>query len=103
MARLFLQGVRDTANQATRMANSIDKLFRKDKENIELFGRGVLSLQSAGTDWLDLPSLLKGHQPGFSRSCHATQQFGLAAADVVYPGIGLDFPGPQSGYILLLL
>jgi hypothetical protein len=34
----FLQGVRDTANQAARTASSIDKLFRKDKEKIELFG-----------------------------------------------------------------
>lgn len=39
----FLQGVRDTANQAARMANSIDKLFRKDKEKVELFGRGAAS------------------------------------------------------------
>jgi Fic family protein len=39
----FLQGVRDTANQAARMADSIDKLFRKDKEKIELFGRGAAS------------------------------------------------------------
>jgi Fic family protein len=39
----FLQGVRDTANQAARTADSIDKLFRKDKEKIELFGRGAAS------------------------------------------------------------
>jgi Fic family protein len=39
----FLQGVRDTANQAARMADSIDRLFRKDKEKIELFGRGAAS------------------------------------------------------------
>ncbi|NYF52453.1 Fic family protein [Tunturiibacter gelidoferens] len=39
----FLQGVRDTANQAVRTADSIDKLFRKDKEKIELFGRGAAS------------------------------------------------------------
>jgi Fic family protein len=39
----FLQGVRDTANQAARMAVSIDRLFRKDKEKIELFGRGAAS------------------------------------------------------------
>jgi Fic family protein len=39
----FLQGVRDTANQAARTANSIDKLFRTDKEKIELFGRGTTS------------------------------------------------------------
>lgn len=39
----FLQGVRDTANQAARMADSIDKLFRKDKEKVELFGRGAAS------------------------------------------------------------
>ena len=39
----FLQGVRDTANQAARTANSIDKLFRADKEKIELFGRGAAS------------------------------------------------------------
>jgi len=35
--------VRDTANQAARTANSIDKLFRADKEKIELFGRGTPS------------------------------------------------------------
>jgi Fic family protein len=34
----FLQGVRDTANQAARAADSIDSLFRKDKEKIELDG-----------------------------------------------------------------
>lgn len=39
----FLQGVRDTANQAARTADSIDKLFRKDKEKIEMFGRGAAS------------------------------------------------------------
>jgi Fic family protein len=39
----FLQGVRDTANQEARTADSIDKLFRKDKEEIELFGRGSAS------------------------------------------------------------
>lgn len=39
----FLQGVRDTANQAARMADSIDRLFREDKEKIELFGRGAAS------------------------------------------------------------
>jgi Fic family protein len=39
----FLQGVRDTAKQAARMAVSIDRLFRKDKEKIELFGRGAAS------------------------------------------------------------
>jgi Fic family protein len=39
----FLQGVRDTANEAARMADSIDRLFRKDKEKIELFGRGAAS------------------------------------------------------------
>jgi Fic family protein len=39
----FLQGVRDTANQGARTANSIDKLFRADKEKIELFGRGAAS------------------------------------------------------------
>ena len=39
----FLQGVRDTANQAARTASSIDKLFRTDKEKIELFGRGAAS------------------------------------------------------------
>ncbi len=39
----FLQGVRDTANHAVRMAGSIDRLFRKDKEKIELFGRGAAS------------------------------------------------------------
>jgi Fic family protein len=39
----FLHGVRDTANQAARMADSIDRLFRKDKEKIELFGRSAAS------------------------------------------------------------
>ena len=39
----FLQGVRDTANQAARMADRIDRLFRKDKEKIELLGRGAPS------------------------------------------------------------
>jgi cell filamentation protein, protein adenylyltransferase len=39
----FLQGVRDTADQAIRTADSIDKLFRKDKETIETFGRGAAS------------------------------------------------------------
>jgi Fic family protein len=39
----FLQGVRDTANQAARTASSIDKLFRTDKEKIEPFGRGTAS------------------------------------------------------------
>jgi Fic family protein len=39
----FLQGVRDTANQAARMASSIDKLFHADKEKIERFGRGAAS------------------------------------------------------------
>ena len=42
----FLQGVRDTANQAARTANSIDKLFRADKEKMELFGRGTASALS---------------------------------------------------------
>jgi Fic family protein len=39
----FLQGVRDTANQAARTATNIDKLFRTDKEKIEHFGRGAAS------------------------------------------------------------
>jgi Fic family protein len=39
----FLQGVRDTANQAARMAGSIDELFGADKEKIERFGRGAAS------------------------------------------------------------
>ncbi len=39
----FLQGVRDTANQAVQTAIEIDKLFRGDKEKIEQFGRGNLS------------------------------------------------------------
>jgi Fic family protein len=42
----FLQGVRDTANQAARMANNIDKLFQADKEKIEGFGRGAASALS---------------------------------------------------------
>jgi Fic family protein len=39
----FLQGVRDTANQAVQTAIEIDKLFRADKEAIERFGRGAPS------------------------------------------------------------
>ena len=39
----FLQGVRDTANQAVQTAIQIDKLFRGDKEKIEQFGRGAPS------------------------------------------------------------
>ena len=39
----FFQGVRDTANQAARMAGKIDKLFHADKEKIERFGRGAAS------------------------------------------------------------
>jgi Fic family protein len=39
----FLQGVRDTANQAARTASNIDKLFRKDRERIEASGRTALS------------------------------------------------------------
>jgi Fic family protein len=39
----FLQGMRDTANQAARMAGKIDKLFQADKEKIERFGRGAAS------------------------------------------------------------
>ena len=39
----FLQGVRDTANQAARTAGSIDRLFNADKEKIERFGRGAAS------------------------------------------------------------
>jgi Fic family protein len=37
----FLQGVRDTANQASRMAGKIDRLFQADKEKIERLGRGA--------------------------------------------------------------
>jgi Fic family protein len=39
----FLQGVRDTANQAVQTAIEIDKLFRGDKEKVEQFGRGAPS------------------------------------------------------------
>jgi Fic family protein len=39
----FLQGVRDTANQAVQTAIEIDKLFRGDNEKIEQFGRGAPS------------------------------------------------------------
>lgn len=42
----FLQGVRDTANQAARMAGKIDKLFHADKAKIERFGRGAVSALS---------------------------------------------------------
>ena len=39
----FLQGVRDTANQAAGTARNVDQLFRTDKEMIEGFGRGAAS------------------------------------------------------------
>jgi Fic family protein len=39
----FLQGVRDTANQAAQTAVDIDRLFRQDRESIERFGRGTPS------------------------------------------------------------
>ena len=39
----FLQGVRDTADQAVKTAIEIDRLFRADKEKIEHFGRGTSS------------------------------------------------------------
>jgi Fic family protein len=39
----FLQGVRDTANQAVQTAIEIDRLFREDKEKIDQFGRGAPS------------------------------------------------------------
>jgi Fic family protein len=39
----FLQGVRDTANQAVQTAIEIDRLFRADKEKIAHFGRGAPS------------------------------------------------------------
>jgi|SRR5471030_172629 Fic family protein len=39
----FLQGVRDTANQAVQTAIEIDQLFRADKEKIGQFGRGAPS------------------------------------------------------------
>src|SRR5277367_4278092 len=39
----YLQGVRDTANQAARTAGNIDRLFNADKEKIERFGRGAAS------------------------------------------------------------
>jgi Fic family protein len=39
----FLQGARDTANQAAETAVEIDRLFRGDKEKIEGFGRGTPS------------------------------------------------------------
>jgi Fic family protein len=39
----FLQGVRDAANQAAETAVEIDRLFREDKEKIDLFGRGAPS------------------------------------------------------------
>lgn len=42
----FLQGIRDTANQAAQTAVEIDKLFRADKEAIEQFGRGAPSALS---------------------------------------------------------
>jgi Fic family protein len=39
----FLQGVRDTADQAVQTAVEIDKLFRADRETIEQLGRGASS------------------------------------------------------------
>ena len=39
----FLQGVRDTANQAVETAIEIDRLFRADKQKIDQFGRGTPS------------------------------------------------------------
>jgi Fic family protein len=39
----FLQGVRDTANQAVQTAIEIDKLFRRDRKSIEQLGRGAPS------------------------------------------------------------
>ena len=39
----FLQGVRDTANQAARTAGGIDKLFSADKQKIEHLGRSAAS------------------------------------------------------------
>ena len=39
----FLQGFRDTANQAARTAGTIDRLFNADKEKIERFDRGAAS------------------------------------------------------------
>ena len=39
----FLQGVRDTANQAAETAVEIDRLFRGDKDKIAQFGRGAPS------------------------------------------------------------
>ena len=39
----FLQGVRDTANQAVQTAIEIDGLFQGDKEKIDQFGRGAPS------------------------------------------------------------
>jgi Fic family protein len=39
----FLQGVRDTANEAAQTAIEIDRLFRADKAKIEQFGRGAPS------------------------------------------------------------
>ena len=39
----FLQGVRDTANQAVQTAIEIDRLFRADKEKIDKFGRSAPS------------------------------------------------------------
>jgi Fic family protein len=42
----FLQGVRDTANQAAQTAAEINHLFQADRESIEQFGRGAPSAQS---------------------------------------------------------
>lgn len=40
----FLQGIRDTANQASQMASRIDRIFREDRMTIEGFGRGAASV-----------------------------------------------------------
>ena len=39
----FLQGVRDTANQAAQTALEIDRIFREDNETIEQLGRATAS------------------------------------------------------------
>jgi len=39
----FLQGVRDTANQAAQTAVEIDRIFRSDREKVDQLGRGAPS------------------------------------------------------------
>lgn len=65
----FLQGVRDTANQATQTAIAIEKIFRDDNETIEQLGRAT-------------PSAMVIHQIAQANPIlsirHVTQETGLS-------------------------